>query len=331
MMNPIRLVQCLALSFALTLGSCASDEHTDADPEAMFQTHYDFAFAYFAMGPEAYERCQQQIYKAFEYDEEHVELRVLLGQLLVRRGSLEDIASAELVYRSLLDDEDPRAALGLALALERRGNFYDEAARQIASGDRFTEATDPAERAKELADEANALWNDSEGFYLQALEVNDADRAVLNGLQRVKALQQQPEKSLAYSTRLLEICNTDRDFWKTQLERPDLSARDEDSMRASVLDLETLMVRTHLHASNLNVDLGHSEAALDHLSAIARVRPEIAAVHSRRAQLFKRIGDYPAAILEIEEFLRLSRLPFEHPDVNAAYTLKSECEAAMEG
>jgi len=329
MNNRTRLIPCLLLAlFTWPLGSCTSTEQA-ADPEAMFQTHYDFAFAYYAMGPEAFERCQQQIYKAFEYDEDHVELRVLLGQVLVRKGGLEDIASAELVYRSLIDDDDPRAPLGLALSLERRGNFYDEASRRIASGERFTESEDPAERAIELAYEAKKLWDESEEYYLQALDIRNDDRAVLNGLQRIKALQQLPAESLAYSTRLLEICNSEHDFWKEQLTRPDITARDEDSMRATVTDLETLMVRTHLHASNLSVDLKNNLAALDHLAAIARLRPALAAVHSRRAQLFKRVGDFPAALYEIDEFLRLSQLPFEHPDVNAAYELKNECEKEL--
>ncbi len=329
MKNTNRLVPTTSLLLALFLGSCLSDDHTAADPEAMFQTHYDFAFAYYGMGPGAYDRCQQQIYKAFEYDDEHVELRVLLGQVLVRKGSLEDVSSAELVYRSLLDDDDPRAPLGLATCLERKGNFYDEAARRIASGERYTEAPDPQARAKELAGKAAELWDEAEGYYLHALSLREEDRAVLNGLQRIKALQQMPSESLAYSERLLEVCKVDYDFNKTFLERPDLSALDEDDARATMADLESLMMRTHFHASGLNIELGNHTAALDHLEAISLIRPNLAEVHSRRAQLFKRVGDYPSALFEIEEFLRLSQLPFEHPDVNAAYVLKSECEDAL--
>ena len=322
------LLAALTLFFAT---GCQSDGLTEADEDAMFQTHHDFAFAYYAMGPEGYDRCQSQIYKAFEFKPNHVELRVLLGQVLVRKGTLEDIASAELVYESLLRDDDPRATLGLATCKERMGIFYDEAGRAIADGTRFTEARDPMARAKELTKRAQELWEEGEEYYLEALSEKSDDRSVLNGLQRITALQGRTEDSLAYANRLLEVCTGELEFWQAQMQRPDLSARDEDSIRVDLRELEKLAKRTHFHAADLEVELGNDMAALDHLGAVARLDPNMPEVHSRRAQLFKRVGDYSAALAEIEEFLRLSQLPFEHPDVNAAYTLKQECEEALAG
>lgn len=321
----------LLAGLLLFAASCQSDGFTEADEAAMFQTHHDFAFAYYAMGPEGYDRCQSQIYKAFEFEPNHVELRVLLGQVLVRKGSLEDIASAELVYKSLLRDDDPRATLGLATCKERMGIFYDEAARSIADGTRFTEASDPIARAKELSDRAQELWGEGEEYYLEALAVKADDRMVLNGLQRITALQGRSADSLSYANRLLDVCNAELDFWKEQLQRPDLTARDEDSIRLDLKELEKLAKRTHFHAADLEVELSNNLAALDHLAAVARLDPSMPEVHSRRAQLFKQVGDYSSALAEIEEFLRLSTLPFEHPDVNAAYTLKMECEDALAG
>ena len=88
MRHPSRLTFGAVLLGALALASCSSDSLSRKEKDAMFQTHRDFAFAYWAMGPEAYDRCQSQIYKALEYDADDVELRVLLGQVLLRKGGL---------------------------------------------------------------------------------------------------------------------------------------------------------------------------------------------------------------------------------------------------
>lgn len=321
-----KLLAPLAL---LVLAAACSSSSKKADKETMFRTHHDFAFAYYAMGPQGYDRAQSQIYKALELDRDHVELRVLLGQILLRKGSSEDIHSAELVYRSLLKDGDARAPLGLASALERKGIFYDEAARGIASGRRFTEADDPAARAAELSAEAHGFWTDSEAYYRETLEISPNDRNALNGMQRLLVLLDRDEESLEFSDRVLEVTEGEREFWMSQLERPDLTARDEDSLRLSLDEVEKLQIRTHLHAAAVQTSLKRYDEALPHLQAVTALDPLLPEAHSQLAQLFERVGNYEAALMELDQFLRLADLPFDHPDVNEAYERRTAIEEKL--
>ncbi len=59
------------------------------------------------------------------------------------------------------------------------------------------------------------------------------------------------------------------------------------------------------------------------------VDPDVPEIHSRRAQLLYRLERYEEAIAAIDEYLRLSGLPFEDPDVQRAYRIRRDCESAL--
>ena len=61
--------------------------------------------------------------------------------------------------------------LGLGEALERKGMLFDQASRQILSGERFTEAADPEQRARELAQSSIDTWEESYDCYQDSLEL----------------------------------------------------------------------------------------------------------------------------------------------------------------
>jgi hypothetical protein len=52
-------------------------------------------------------------------------------------------------------------------------------------------------------------------------------------------------------------------------------------------------------------------------------------MYSRRAELQKRLGHPDKAIADIDQFLRLSTLTYDHPDVKRAWRLRKECEDAV--
>jgi tetratricopeptide (TPR) repeat protein len=258
----------------------------------------------------------------------------MLGWVRQRRGSRDDIQIAEKIFRSLLDkrgkEQDYRAQLGLAEALERKGILYRESADAIASGERVSEASDPEQRVKRMRADAEAFWDESVAMYKAVLERRPEETQVLNGLQRVHALRGEDEKALRWSLLLLEQNERDLQFWRQRLQQPDLTADEDTDVRELMGRTTRLQVETHLQATTLLVRLARKPEAIGHLDSVLVLAPELANAYSRRAEILHALGRDEEAVPNIDEFLRLSKLKFEHPDIRRAFELRAECEAAIE-
>jgi tetratricopeptide (TPR) repeat protein len=233
---------------------------------------------------------------------------------------------AEAIFREVRDGEDFRVELGLGEALERKGVLYREASEAVASGERYTEAPDPLARAEELSQQAQDSWAEAEECYTQALQLKPGEFQAMNGLQRVLALRGDYEGSLRWAEELLAASRVEMEFWRERLRRPDLAADEERRLRELLVGSTDLQVATHLTAATLLVALGRREEALRHLDGAAALTPDVAEIHSRRAQLLAQEDRPGEAALAIQEFLRHTDLPFEHPDVQRAYDMMAECE-----
>ena len=94
----------------------------------------------------------------------------------------------------------------------------------------------------------------------------------------------------------------------------------------TVVDLE---VETRLFSTTILHRLGRTGEALEHLRLAIESAPDRAELYSRRAQLESEVGKYAEALEDLDRFLRLSALDFEHPDVRRAYELRSLCEQRL--
>lgn len=317
----------LASAFAgLAFLSACSSTPGEPDPEQQLQMHREFALRYFDQGDLA--RAEQQVDKGLEIDEDDRQLLLMKGWIRQRRGTAQDLLIAEAVFRELDDDEDFRVELGLGEALERKGVLYREAAEAVRSGERFTESDDPEARADELLRTAADSWSEALQCYADALALKPGEFQAMNGLQRVHALRGEYEESLRWAQDLLAGSKAEMEFWRERLRRPELSATEEDRLRNLLRGSTELQAATHLTAATLLVSLGRKDEAVIHLDGAAVLEPDRAEIQSRRAQLLAELGRPGDAALAVQAFLRHTQLPFEHPDVQRAYDLLSECERA---
>jgi tetratricopeptide (TPR) repeat protein len=327
MSNPLRS-RCLPLLLAAALGgllpACSWGDPNQPDPEQQLQMHREFALRYFDQGD--LNRAEQQVDKGLEVEEDDHQLLLMKGWIRQRRGTATDLLVAERIFREIRDEEDFRVELGLGEALERKGVLYREASEAVASGERFTESPDPQARAEELAQQAEDAWAEALECYQEALRIKPGEFQAMNGLQRVLALRGEYEESLRWAEELVSASRVEMDFWRERLRRPELSAAEEARLRELLSGSTDLQVATHMTAATLLVALGRPEEALRHLDGAAVLEPERAEIHSRRAQLLARLDRPEEAVLAIQEFLRTSELPYEHPDVQRAYDLMAECE-----
>jgi len=326
----LRRIPCSALSTGalaglLFLSSCGSTPGKP-DPKQQLQMHREFALRYFDEGD--LPRAEQQVDKGLEIEREDRQLLLMKGWIRQRRGQAQDILIAEKIFRDLDDKKDFRVKLGLGEALERKGVLYREASEAVKSGERFTEAKDPATRATELGTTAEDCWSEALECYSQALALKPGEFQAMNGLQRVHALRGEYEESLHWAEELLSGSKSEMEFWRERLRRPELSATEEDRLRNLLRGSTDLQTATHLTAATLLVSLGRKEQALAHLDGAALLDPDKAEIQSRRAQLLAELGRPSEAALAVKTFLRHTELPFEHPDVKRAYDLLSECERA---
>ena len=314
-------------ALALLAAGCGSTPD-GPDPETQLAMHREFALRYYHEGDLA--RAEQQMDRALEIEPEDEQLLLMKGWVRQRRGTADDIFVAESIFRDLVRGEDYRALLGLAEALERKGVLYWESAAAVASGERFTEAADPAKRAEEMRVEARKSWIESVQCYEQTLEKKPGEIQAINGLQRVHALAGDLTASLDWSRRLLDSTDAEISFWSAQLERPDLTASEELRLRDLLVSSSDLKVQTHLHGSSVLFQLGRPEEALAHVDQALELTPEKPAVHSRRAQLLHELGRTAEAVDEMETFLRLSQLDFDHPDIVLALELLTTWQREVE-
>ncbi len=325
-MNLSRLTPALALALLPAL-ACTSNPD-EIDPEQQLALRREFALRYYDDGD--LDRAEQQVDLGLAAAPGDGKLLLMKGWIRQRRGSTQDIFVAEAIFRDLVPDRDYRALLGLAEALERKGVLFWESAAAIESGERHTQAPDPAELAQELRAKAHASWSESIAFYGRTLEEKPGELQAINGLQRTHALSGDFAGSLEWSLQLIDRSKAEIVFWQSQLERPDLTAPEERRLRDLLSSSSDLQTRTHLHASTVLLQLARADEALAHVDEALELDPDEAATYSRRAQLLRRLERTAEAVDAMETFLRLSELGFDHPDVERALELLTTWQREIE-
>jgi tetratricopeptide (TPR) repeat protein len=322
------LLSVLGSLALLGTASCINDTISRQDRAKQIEIHTDSASLNLAMGE--YLRAESQALKGLDLDDDNFTLTLYLGRALLNQGTIEKILQAEYALRKLPLDEDFRVPLSLAEVLERKGIAFSEAAEGVASGERYTPAPDPSARAKELRQDSNKCFKESLELFEYALDMQPGDTEVLNGLVRITASLQLYGDSLAWGEALVRITRTDRLWFREQVDRPNVSTQDEERFWRVITRLRSLERSVHLHsAAILNLKLDQPEEALAALDAVLEFDPGIAEVYSQRAQLLVKLGRYEEAIASIDSFLSLASLEFDHPNVQRAFRIRRDCEAAL--
>ncbi|MBK7876670.1 MAG: hypothetical protein IPJ77_13145 [Planctomycetes bacterium] len=322
-----RPLPILLASATLVLAACNSSGYSAKDKQKLIENHTELAQQYLAMGE--LDRAEGQTRKGLELDEKNVKLKLLSAKVLIKRGRPEDVLRAESLLTKVENEGDYQVRLCLAIALERKGLAYDEAADAIESGQRVTEAADPKQRVVELREAARKAWRESVARYERVIQEHEQDTDAMNGLARVHGLLGDQVASLGWAEKLITATQVDLDFWKKQMVRPDMSADEEARFRNFVKQYSELQAKTHLTASVLLHELQRDSEAEAHVTQAIELDPEQPEFYGRRAELRKAQHKHDRAIQDLDTFLRLSTQPFDHPDVRRAWNLRRECEEAL--
>ncbi|MCC7013628.1 MAG: hypothetical protein IT454_13795 [Planctomycetes bacterium] len=310
-----------------SLASCRTSEEERIEEQTL-AWHREFALRLLDDGQLA--NALNQVNLGLEIDSDDERLLLIKSRIHLQRGSAADVNAAEELLREFAGDDNFIACVGLGEALERQGVLRWESAREIESGKRATTAADPARRALDLRDEAQARWSESTQWYESALKIKPDYIQAINGLQRVWALRGDLARSLAASERLLALADKEVEFWRAELARPEIKAEYEAELRRRIQASAKLLTETHMSASTALVALGRSADAMAHLDASVQLEPSRAEIYSRRAQLHLAAGRAREASEDLRQFLKLSTLPIEAPDMVRAFDLLAQCEVALE-
>ncbi len=321
---PTRILVAFVLVCAVLACHSGPPEMTD---EQKVDYYRDSALQYWTMGD--LDRCQDQIQKGLEVEPKDKSLNLLLGWVLQKRGRTEDILVAEQVFRAGLHFDDARFDLGLALALERKGLLHDEAARDIETGARATEAPDPNVRVAELRKIARDSWEEALEYFDKALERKIEDHDALNGKMRVLALLGRPAESIAIADELLLILVATTDHYRSKLLSSELAERDEENFRKMLARENEFEVKVRMHAAGVLRTLGRNAEAAEHLEKVLALAPELAEAHSRYGQVLYDLGDYDRAIYSLDRYLSISTYPLDHPSIQQALDLRDRCQRAL--
>jgi tetratricopeptide (TPR) repeat protein len=324
-----------AATLALALLSLAGCKHTyqktvEATPEQKFDLYSTTATYLYEDGD--LDKAQDQAVKALEIDPEDRTMRRMIGWIRVRKDGYEDLILAERFFRDLVRDGDDNenTRLGLAITCERLGKAYDDVARATLEGVREApEGTSPEDHARELQERAHNYWDEGCELCSEILATGEGNTNAMNTLQRLEALRGNFETSLEWSTRLLERTSEERITWRRMLEEKDLTDSEERVFRKNERAAVELENDTHVFAATLLFRLERYAEGLPHLDAVVAMNPELAQAYSLRGQFRARSGEYEGAIEDLDRYIRLSKAPFEHPDIQRAFELRAEAAKAL--
>jgi len=319
----LALLGCLPL-----LGACNSPDPADLTDEEKIALRFEGALGYLFAGD--LDRAQQQAQKGLEIDKGNERLLLLLGDIHQQRGTTHDYRAAEAIFRAHPAQHDFRVQLGLGLALERIGVIYDEAASAIRSGDRTTDALDPAKRADDLAAHAQEAWAECKESYLKTIEIHLGEIKAVAGLVRVCALMGEEDASVGWAREYIEILKSANRVRHLELEDATLAAHRERELKDSIALNDEAIIKTLMHVSTIYTRQGNLQGAVDELGAVIAKNPDLPQAYSRRASIYFRLAQYQRASDTLQSYLKLSaHLPFDHPDIRQAYALLRRCKDAL--
>ncbi len=318
-----------AILCSLTLlGACNSQDKKGMTKEAQLGLHLEGGLGYFTAGD--LDRAQVQVQKGLALDHDNERLLLLLGDIHQQRGTTADIRAAEAIFRAHPAQHDFRVQLGLGIALERLGVLFEDAASAIRSGDRTTDALDPAKRADELESHAQEAWTECKACYLETLEIHLGNTKAVAGLVRVCAHLGDEVASIRWGREYIEILKSASRVRQLELEDATLAANRESELKGAIALNDEATIKTHLHISTIYTRQENLQGAVDELGAVIAINPDLPQAYSRRAAIYFRLAQYQRASDTMNTFLKLSaHLPFDHPDIRQAYALLRRCKDAL--
>lgn len=318
--------RCLGLSsllLATTLVACGQSE----EDRKRLGLYLENAYRYYSMGE--FERCVQQAEQGLKVDPDNERFLLVRARGLLMVGDTTSLESAWLTLGRLDDLDNFQVQVTLGGVNERRGSVRADSARQIESGQRFTEHPDPAARAAELRAEAQGMWEQAIVHYRMAEDLFPGSTEVLNGMMRTATLLGDEELALESGRALLMALRESNQVLERTI--ADLRGEERDPVEEfrSIRANEEVLITTHIHLAEVHHAAGRRAAALSELEdarAVDETRPE---VHGRLAQLLLELGDAEGAAAAISRFFALSTLPFDHPDVIKARETRRACDEML--
>lgn len=328
---PLRLGRALSVAiavFGLALVStgCSSSgkDPTKMTKKEQLGLYFENALWYLQLGD--LDRAQFQAEQALKIDPGNERFELIYARTNLMRGTAASVQESLRIFDAHPNRVDYRWQMTYAAALERKGNFYEEASRGVREGERATPAADRQARADELMTEAQAHWQRAQQHFERSLEQRSGETEALNGLVRVTALLGDFEASVKWSDELAATIRESQFLVRAQLEAPDLTSQREAQLRDSLRKNREFEVKTRLMKATLLRRLARPADAVRELDEVIALEPELAQANSMRGQLLMDLGEYVKARAAFQRFLDLTDLPFDDAQVRRAFDLQDECE-----
>ncbi len=275
-------------------------------------------------------RAIDQATRGLELEPRNERLLLIKARCHLQLDTRDDILTAVSILKKHPNQKDYRVRMTLAEGLERKGLLYDLAADEIASGERYTDEADPLVAAEAMRVTARKNWTEAIGHYRASTQLFTGGIESLNGLMRVQTFLGQDADALETAKKLVVAIDESSQVLRVRLRELESSENDSWPIQRQIYGNDKLLASVHLHMSELYHAKGEHLEALGELDEVLRLDPDWPAIYSRRGALFLALGDPARARDAIVHFMAQSELPYEHPDIQRAQTLLSECDSQLE-
>lgn len=318
------------MSAAVVLVSCRS---VDKDKLQLF---LDSAVVYYDEGDLV--KAEGQARKAVELDPNDLKALTILAMTRARQGNAGDmnaLSESIVLFERAADHggrDEFQILLGRGMAQSARARLALARVEVLSKPQTSTLAPAPdassaiSKEIERLRETAKADLDEAEKSLLRAHEELPDFLAVLDSLQALYSLRDEPEKSIEWGRKVVEQTNKGREEKEKILARAGRSVEAEGATRREMRRFLDAEVNSRSLMALMLHRQGKDREAVDELDRVLTIDPNRVEDYFNRGVCRQIAADYAGARRDFEVFLRRSSLPADSPTIRDAWDRIAECE-----
>ncbi|KAA3610835.1 MAG: hypothetical protein DWQ01_07970 [Planctomycetota bacterium] len=314
----MRFIHLLALT--LLLAACSSSEENEL---TRLEDFYRRARQYYDVGD--LPRAQQQASMGLALEPDHPKLNLVMGRTLLQWRDLKHVAAAREYLEKAHDlDPDYRTTYSLGEYHLRYAEFLLgesailEARLEEMAGEEGESLADMKTRAETAQGKAEDHLNQAEEFLSETSTAIPDDRFTMRLLANCYTHMERTDEALEVLQKLISELQRSRRYKNERLALQELNLPQEDALRQALRADMDMEIQARGLASTIYLDSKRYPEAVQELTAILNLNPELSHEYFNRGMCYYWLGDLSSAAEDMQVFVRKTDRQIESKEVSQA-------------
>jgi tetratricopeptide (TPR) repeat protein len=301
-------------------GSAAADEVEDdqarkAHFEEAAQTYYDGA---------RYEQAVMQWRKVLAIEPDRPKANWGLAKSLAMIGTPPSLRESEMIFEKIKDWDWTHPTLGdrrfevlkdFAEVYSQLADYYD---RDIRILDDKLQQSDPIETARLREQKQtqvaarNALLSKAIPLYQEVLALNPGNPYAIAGLAKCHLMVGHDQRGLMFARQYLQLTQTSQVGWQAQYEalekerQREATQEQRDYFKGKIRTAREKELKMHLLIASVLMKIRDYPSAIKEYDDVLKLDPARPAAYVERGQAYGKMGNYKQAVSDLEEYLKIT-------------------------